>query len=117
MTYSKLTPGSDATKSLDAVASGTGKVFAFNDCRQVSWGIRVNGTASSGGPVVIETNDIAPDYAGVWHELDSVDPVTLTGDDAYHSTYPGPVAWIRGRLATAVVGGAVVTVVFNGLEG
>lgn len=117
MSTPKFRPYNTDRFSLNAVATGTGTAISFHDCRQVSWEVRVNGTASSGGPVIIETNEIAQDYAGVWHELDSVDPTTLTGDDVYHNTYPGPVGWVRGRLSTPVVGGAVVSVPLNGLLG
>ena len=110
------TPGSDAEKSIDAAtAISNGTVKAMNTCRQVGWDIISAGTITD-GTVKIESASTA-DYSGTWFELDTLEVVDLDGGDAYHGTYPGPLAFVRGRIHDTVTGGGTITVRINGLLG
>src|SRR5262245_58805236 len=91
-------PGTDAEISLSAVtATGAGNVKAMNTCRQVGWDIIGAGTITD-GTVKIESAATA-DYSGTWNELDSLEVVDLNGGAVYHGTYPGPLAFVRGRVS------------------
>lgn len=115
MTYAKFTPNSDATKSLDAATTGTGKAIAFNDCRQVSWVVEYSGT-TSGGTIIIERAEQA-DYAGTWQQLDSITAANLSAGSEGSGTYAGPVGFMRARISSNITGGGNVTVRLNGLQG
>lgn len=116
MTYYKFSPGSDASISLDEVASGTGSAKAFNDCRQVNWLVEGDGTIN-GGTVIIESAH-SLDYAGVWNELDVINAVDLTNGKLYGNTYPMPPGgFVRARIGGPITGGGSITVRLNGLQG
>jgi hypothetical protein len=115
MQGTKYIPGSEAELSLDAVTTGTGTEHPFNDCRQVGWDVLGDG-AIADGEVTIESAPYSG-YAGTWNQLDVIDATTLTGGAAYHGTYPGPLAFVRGRVSDNITGGGDVTVRLNGLLG
>lgn len=112
----KFPVNSDDNLSLNAVTTGNGKVFVMNDCRQTSWDLAVSTTAGA-GVVVIETNSESDSYTGTWYELDSIILTSLpVGPAAYHGTYPGPLPFVRARVATDVTN-ATVKARINGLVG
>ena len=116
MTWYKFTPGSAPSISVNAATTGSGAALAFNDCRQVNWLVRGEGTITD-GTVVIESAH-ALDYSGVWNELDSVDASTLSGGALYGNTFPHvPGGFVRGRISDDVAGGGTITVYLNGLFG
>lgn len=116
MTTYKFSPGDTASVSLSAATSGTGSVKAFNDCRQVNW-IAEGSSTIDGGVVKIECAASAS-YSGTWHELDSIDAITLTGGAAYGNTFPMvPGGFVRARISSSITGGGSVTVRLNGLLG
>lgn len=116
MTSYKFSPGDEASISLNAVTTGTGRAIAFNDCRQVNWLVEGGGTIGA-GTVVIESAH-AQDYSGTWNELDSVDASTLSGGKLYGNTFPHvPGGFVRARIGSNITGGGSVTVRLNGLMG
>jgi len=116
MTTYKFSPGDSASISLNGATTGTGSVKAFNDSRQVNWIVEGSGTIN-GGVVKIECA-ASQDYAGTWHELDSIDAAMLTGGAAYGNTFPFcPGGFVRGRISSAITGGGAITVRLNGLLG
>jgi len=116
-TWMKFRPTATDNISLNALTTGTGAAIAMQDCRQVTWTVKGDGTVS-GGTVKIECAD-TQDYAGTWYELDSLDlssPV-LT-DSQYQGSYPGGVGgFFRARVSSNVTGGGTITASFNGLLG
>ena len=116
MTTYKFSPGDSASISLNGVASGTGTVKPFNDCRQVNWIMEFAGTIN-GGVVKIECA-ASQDYSGTWHELDSINAADYTGGAAYGNTFPMvPGGFVRARISSNITGGGTVTVRLNGLLG
>jgi len=116
MTTYKFSPTDSASISLSGATTGTGSVKAFNDCRQVNWMVRGEGTID-GGTVVIESAH-AQDYAGTWNQLDEIDATTLTGGALSGNTYPMPPGgFLRGRISSNITGGGSISVYLNGLLG
>lgn len=116
MSTPKFRPYNADRYSQTAATTGTGTAISFHDCRQTSWEVQGTGVISA-GTVKIETNDIAQDYSGTWHELDSIDASTLTGGAVYHNTYPGPLGWVRSRISSNITGGGNVSTPLNGMLG
>ena len=107
-----LTPPGFA--SIEGAITGTGKVFAVNNCKQVTWFTTYTaGDEPTQGTVIIE-HAVSADYAGVWNELAEITlTAVVTGDDGF-GTYPGVVAFIRARVSSD--SDQNISVYFNGLQ-
>lgn len=101
--------GIETVQSQSAVTSGTGTSVAAHNARQVAWAIEGSGTVT-GGVVKIEAAR-TQDYAGAWHELDSIDfSVDVLTDKVYLGNYPNPIGgFVRTRVSSAVTGGGSIS--------
>ena len=107
----KFKPADPEGASLNAVTTGTGRAIPMQECRQIIWTVKGNGTVT-GGTVIIETSDTV-DYTGTWYELDSITP---TSNASVAGTYPAASSgFVRARISSNITGGGTVTVQINGL--
>ncbi len=111
----KWTPDSSVNATINNTTTGTGRALPVNDCRQAEWfTVYTSGSAPTTGTIIIEHAPSA-DYAGTWNQLDSIDCSLLSAGTAGYGTYPGPIAFLRGRFSVDT--DQAVTVYLNGLLG
>lgn len=107
-----LTPPGFA--SLDGVITGTGKPFAANSCKQVTWFTTYTaGDEPTQGTVIIE-HAVSADYAGVWNQIGSITLTDVVAGTGGFGTYPGVIAFIRARVTSD--SDEAISVYFNGLQ-
>ncbi len=100
--------------SISVATTGTGRVAAVNDCRQVSWKVTYPSTVPSQGTVVIE-HATSNDYAGVWFLLDTVTLADLdAGDGTGFGTFAGEIDFVRARITSDP--DQPITVYINGIK-
>ncbi len=109
-TESKFTP--PGFESLTGAMTGTGRVVALGDCRQVSWKVIYTGTAPTAGTLLIEQAP-SPTYSGTWNQLDSIALTNLSAGTVGFGTRAGQVDFMRARFT--VDSNQPVTAYLNGL--
>lgn len=109
----KWIPDSSVNATINNTTTGTGRALPVNDCRQAEWfTVYVVGAEPTSGSIIIEHAPSA-DYAGVWNLLDQFLAADVVAGTGGYGTWPGPIAFVRGRFATAA--DQAVTVYINGL--
>lgn len=102
-------PASIALNAQSAVGAGTPIQVA--ETLNTTFSIGYDGAVAS-GVVVIEWFPVS-DYAGLWHQIASVNVATITSDGTIASqTFASPPGYVRPRIST-VIGGGTVTVRLN----
>jgi hypothetical protein len=108
----KYREGSQESKSLDAVTTGTGRAISFQDYNSVHWIIEGSAGVATGA-VVIESAT-SQNFAGTWKLL--AGPVTVVANAQLGDKFDFPPgAFVRARVSTDITGGTV-TVYLNGLR-